>query len=198
MEKHYLEKKNQVNAFDVKIKNPEKIMTVKRYLNESLGENIKVESWADRHSTLVKAMNMEKIGSIVVLSLIILVASFNMMATLSLITIKKIKDIGVLRVLGLSINDTKKVLFAQAIIIGGRGTIFGIILGVSLVVIQNLFGFVKLPGDIYAMDILPMVLTIFDMAVIILICLILITIPGWFSARKVSNIEPIEAMRWVK
>ena len=191
-------KKNQVNAFDVKIKNPEKIMTVKSHLNESLGENIKVESWADRHSTLVKAMNMEKIGSIVVLSLIILVASFNMMATLSLITIKKIKDIGVLRVLGLSINDTKKVLFAQAIIIGGRGTIFGIILGVSLVVIQNLFGFVKLPGDIYAMDILPMVLTIFDIVIIILISLILIIIPGWFSARKVSNIEPIEAVRWVK
>ncbi len=191
-------KKNQVNAFDVKIKNQEKIMTVKRYLNESLGENIKVESWADRHSTLVKAMNMEKIGSIVVLSLIILVASFNMMATLSLITIKKIKDIGVLRVLGLSINDTKKVLFAQAIIIGGRGTIFGIILGVSLVVIQNLFGFVKLPGDIYAMDILPMVLTIFDIVIIILISLFLIIIPGWFSARKVSNIEPIEAVRWVK
>ena len=191
-------KKNQVNAFDVKIKNPEKIMTVKSHLNESLGENIKVESWADRHSTLVKAMNMEKIGSIVVLSLIILVASFNMMATLSLITIKKIKDIGILRVLGLSINDTKKVLFAQAVIIGGRGTIFGIFLGVSLVVIQNLFGFVKLPGDIYAMDILPMVLTIFDIVIIILISLILIIIPGWFSARKVSNIEPIEAVRWVK
>ena len=191
-------KKNQVNAFDVKIKNQEKIMTVKRYLNESLGENIKVESWADRHSTLVKAMNMEKIGSIVVLSLIILVASFNMMATLSLITIKKIKDIGILRVLGLSINDTKKVLFAQAVIIGGRGTIFGIFLGVSLVVVQNLFGFVKLPGDIYAMDILPMVLTIFDIVIIILISLILIIIPGWFSARKVSNIEPIEAVRWVK
>ena len=53
-------------------------------------------------------MNMEKIGSMIVLSLIILVASFNMMATLSLITIKKIKDIGILRVLGSSVNDTQK------------------------------------------------------------------------------------------
>ena len=143
-------------------------------------------------------MNMEKMGSMVVLSLIILVASFNMMATLSLITIKKIRDIGVLRVLGFSINDTRKVLFAQAIIIGGRGTFFGIFIGVGLVLLQNLLGFIKLPADIYAMDILPMVLTIFDMVIIILISLILITIPGWFSGRKVSNIEPIEAMRWVK
>ena len=143
-------------------------------------------------------MNMEKMGSMVVLSLIILVASFNMMATLSLITIKKIRDIGVLRVLGFSIKDTQKVLFAQAIIIGGRGTFFGIFIGVGLVLLQNLLGFIKLPADIYAMDILPMVLTIFDMVIIILISLILITIPGWFSGRKVSNIEPIEAMRWVK
>ena len=147
---------------------------------------------------MVTAMNMEKIGSLVVLSLIILVASFKMMATLSLITIKKIKDIGVLRVLGFSMNDTQKVLFAQAIIIGGRGTFFGIFIGVGLVLLQNLLGFIKLPADIYAMDILPMVLTIVDMVVIILISLFLITIPGWFSARRVSNIEPMEAIRWVK
>ena len=190
--------KNQVNAFDIKIKNPSKIMVVKKDLIESLGENIKIESWKDRHSTLVKAMNMEKMGSMIVLSLIILVASFNMMATLSLITIKKIKDIGILRVLGSSVNDTQKVLFAQAIIIGGKGTVCGIIIGVGFVLFQNLFGFIKLPGDIYAMDILPMVLTIFDMVIIISISLILITIPGWFSARKVLNLKPIEAIRWVK
>ena len=190
--------KNQVNAFDIKIKNPSKIMVVKKYLMELLGENIKIESWKDRHSTLVKAMNMEKMGSMIVLSLIILVASFNMMATLSLITIKKIKDIGILRVLGSSVNDTQKVLFSQAIIIGGKGTVCGIIIGVGFVLFQNLFGFIKLPGDIYAMDILPMVLTIFDMVIIISISLILIIIPGWFSARKVLNLKPIEAIRWVK
>ena len=190
--------KNQVNAFDIKIKNPSKIMVVKKDLMELLGENIKIESWKDRHSTLVKAMNMEKMGSMIVLSLIILVASFNMMATLSLITIKKIKDIGILRVLGSSVNDTQKVLFSQAIIIGGKGTVCGIIIGVGFVLFQNLFGFIKLPGDIYAMDILPMVLTIFDMVIIISISLILITIPGWFSARKVLNLKPIEAIRWVK
>ena len=190
--------KNQVNAFDIKIKNPSKIMVVKKDLMELLGENIKIESWKDRHSTLVKAMNMEKMGSMIVLSLIILVASFNMMATLSLITIKKIKDIGILRVLGSSVNDTQKVLFSQAIIIGGKGTVCGIIIGVGFVLFQNLFGFIKLPGDIYAMDILPMVLTIFDMVIIISISLILIIIPGWFSTRKVLNLKPIEAIRWVK
>ena len=191
-------KKNQINSFDIKIKNPEEIMAVKKDLIESLGKNIKIESWKDRHSTLVKAMNMEKIGSMIVLSLIILVASFNMMATLSLITIKKIKDIGILRVLGSKVSDIQKVLFAQAIIIGGKGTIFGIFFGVGFVLFQNLSGFIKLPGDIYAMELLPMSLTFFDLVIIISISFILIIIPGLFSFRKVANLKPIEAIRWVK
>ena len=190
--------KNQVNAIDIKIRNSAKILRVKKDLIELLGKNVKIESWEDRHSTLVKAMNMEKIGSMIVLSLIILVASFNMMATLSLITIKKIKDIGILRVLGSSVNDTQKVLFAQSIIIGGKGTVSGMLIGICFVLFQNVFGFIKLPGDIYAMDTLPMILTIFDMVLIISISLILITIPGFLSARKVSNLNLIEAIKWVK
>ena len=190
--------KNQVNAIDIKIRNSAKILRVKKDLIELLGKNVKIESWEDRHSTLVKAMNMEKIGSMIVLSLIILVASFNMMATLSLITIKKIKDISILRVLGLSVNDTQKVLFAQSIIIGGKGTVSGMLIGIFFVHFQNVFGFIKLPGDIYAMDTLPMMLTIFDMVLIISISLILITIPGFLSARKVSNLNLIEAIKWVK
>ena len=190
--------KNQIDFFDIKLKNPEKIIAVKRDLIQSLGKNFKIESWQDRHLTLVKAMNMEKIGSMIVLSLIILVASFNMMATLSLITIKKIKDIGIMRVLGFTLNDIQKVLFSQAIIIGGKGTLFGILFGVSLVSFQNLSGFIKLPGDIYAMDVLPMSLTLIDTLIIISISFILIIIPGWVSSRKISNLKPIEAIRWVK
>tara|TARA_Y100001970_G_scaffold289890_1_gene421652 strand:+ start:2257 stop:3429 length:1173 start_codon:yes stop_codon:yes gene_type:complete len=190
--------KNQINIFDIKIKNPAKIITVKNDLIQLLGENIKIESWKDRYSTLVKAMNMEKIGSMIVLSLIILVASFNMLATLSLITIKKIKDIGILRVLGFSLNDIQIIIFVQAIIIGGKGTITGVIIGIGFVILQNLFGFIKLPNDIYAMDILPMVLTIFDMIIILSISIILIAISGWSSARKILNLKPIEAIRWAK
>tara|TARA_B100000287_G_scaffold212772_1_gene200878 strand:- start:270 stop:1445 length:1176 start_codon:yes stop_codon:yes gene_type:complete len=191
-------RKNQLSAFDIKIKNPEKIIAVKESIIQLLGQNVIIESWEDRHSTLVKAMNMEKIASMIVLSLIFLVASFNMMATLSLITIKKIKDIGILRVLGSKISDIQKVLFAQAIIIGGKGTIFGIFFGVGIVLIQNLLGLIKLPGDIYAMELLPMILTFSDMLIIISISLLFIIIPGFFSAKKVSNLKPIKAIRWVK
>jgi lipoprotein-releasing system permease protein len=141
---------------------------------------------------------MEKIGSIIVLSLIILVASFNMVATLSLITIKKIKDIAILRVLGAKISDLRKVLFIQALIIGGGGGFIGILTGIGFIYLQNMFGFISLPSDIYAMDVLPMILSITDVLIVSLICFCFIIIPGWVSGKKVSKFDPIKALRWTK
>ena len=119
---------------------------------------------------LAKAMMMEKVGSIITLSLIILVASFNMSATLSLLTLKKIKDIAILRVLGARIKDLKKILIYQSFLIGGKGSLAGILIGLFLVTIQNIFGFILLPNDIYSMDTLPMILSLKDIVLTIFLC----------------------------
>ncbi|OUW79938.1 MAG: hypothetical protein CBD77_01270 [bacterium TMED217] len=186
------------NYLDIKIKDAGYEEIIKEKLNQLFNGNIKVQSWEDRHSTLVKAMKMEKIGSIIVLSLIILVASFNMVATLSLITIKKIKDIGILRLLGANLKDIRKILVSQALIIGSTGTLFGIFFGIIIVFFQNKLGVISLPNDIYAMDLLPMVLTFKDILIIFLICFFFIVIPGFFAGNKVSKFDPLEALRWTK
>ena len=189
---------SQTNFIDIKTKDDNRQKYLKKKISQLFDDKIKVESWKDRHATLVKAMNMEKIGSIIVLSLIILVASFNMTATLSLITIKKIKDIGILRVLGTKTSDLQRILFAQALIIGGKGTFIGIFFGIAFVYIQNMFGIIRLPSDIYAIDVLPMFLSFADLFIIALICFFFITLPGLSSGKKVSNFDPIEALRWIK
>ena len=127
-----------------------------------------------------------------------LVPTLDMTATLSLITIKKIKDIGILRVLGTKTADIQRILFTQALIIGGKGTFIGIFFGIAFVYIQNMFGIIRLPSDIYAIDVLPMVLSFADLFIITLICFFFITIPGLSSGKKVSNFDPIEALRWIK
>ena len=183
---------------DIKISNNDDEKYIMEKLNQLFEDNIKVQSWEDRHSTLVKAMKMEKFGSIIVLSLIILVASFNMVATLSLITIKKIRDIGILRLLGANLKDIRKILIVQAFIIGSVGTFFGIFFGIVVVFLQNNFGIISLPSDIYAMDVLPMILTIKDVLLITSICFVFIVIPGFFAGNKVSKFDPLEALRWTK
>ena len=189
---------SQTNFIDIKTKYHNRNKYIKKKIIQLFDSNIKVDTWEDRHATLVKAMKMEKIGSIIVLSLIILVASFNMVATLSLITIKKIKDIAILRVLGAKISDLRKVLFIQALIIGGGGGFIGILTGIGFIYLQNMFGFISLPSDIYAMDVLPMILSITDVLIVSLICFCFIIIPGWVSGKKVSKFDPIKALRWTK
>lgn len=186
------------NYLDIKIKNDSSKDYLKEEISQLFDSKITVQSWEDKHSTLVKAMKMEKIGSIVALSLIILVASFNMTATLSLLTIKKIRDIGILRILGANLKTVRKILIAQAFLIGSIGTIFGIFFGVGIVFLQNKFGIISLPNHIYAMDLLPMVLNIDDVLIIFLICFLFITISGLFAGNRVTNFDPLEALRWVK
>jgi len=189
---------SQNNYLDIKIKNGINKDYLKEKISQLFDDKVTVQSWEDKHSTLVKAMKMEKVGSIMALSLIILVASFNMAATLSLLTIKKIREIGILRILGANLRDVRKILIAQAFLIGSIGTILGISFGIGIVILQNKFGIISLPSHIYAMDLLPMVLTMKDVLTIFFICFFFITISGLFAGNRVSNFDPLEALRWVK
>ena len=141
---------------------------------------------------------MEKIGSIFVLSLIILVASFSMSSTLSLITIKKIKDIGILRLLGMRLGDIRKIIIFQTLIIGLKGLFWGMVCGVGLVSFQNFFNIISLPSDIYAMETLPMILTFKDFGMVFFINVFIILIAGISGGKKFLNHDPLELLKWVK
>ena len=141
---------------------------------------------------------MEKIGSIFVLSLIILVASFSMSSTLSLITIKKIKDIGILRLLGMKLGNIRKIIIFQTLIIGLKGLFWGMVCGAGLVSFQNFFNIISLPSDIYAMETLPMILTFEDIGMVFFINVFIIMIAGISGGKKFLNHDPLELLKWVK
>ena len=141
---------------------------------------------------------MEKIGSVVVLSLILLVASFSILSTIYLITIRKIKDLGILRFLGMKMDDVHHLIMYQALIIGFRGVCVGFILGVSVVLFQNIFKIISLPNDIYAMEVLPMFLSAEDIIIILFINVFFILSTGLYGARKFLKYDPLEMLKWVK
>ena len=141
---------------------------------------------------------MEKIGSIVVLSLILLVASFSILSTIYLITMRKIKDFGILRFLGMTIDDVQNIIRYQALIIGFKGVSIGFISGVSVVLFQNIFKIISLPNDIYAMEVLPMFLSVKDIVIILCINFFFILSIGFYGARKFLKYDPMEMLKWVK
>ena len=186
---------SNLKSLDVKVKNSSEISSVKERLVALLGAEKKVISWKDRNSALVSAIEMEKIGSIFVLSLIILVASFSMSSTLSLINMKKIKDLGILRLLGMKLVDIKKIIIFQTMIIGLKGLFWGMVCGIGLVSFQNFFSLISLPRHIYAMETLPMTLTYKNIVMIFFINVFIIMITGVFGSKKFLKHDPLELLK---
>ena len=185
-------------SLDVKISDVSKIEVVKAKVANTIDKGNKVNSWKERNTVLVSAIEMEKLGSIIVLSLIVVVASFSVISTISLITMKKIKDIGVLRLLGMELFNVKKIIIIQTIIIGLKGLILGLFFGVSFVLLQNNYELISLPSEIYAMEVLPMDIAFQDVLLVLIINILFIITAGFISSKKFLRTDPLETLKWVK
>ena len=188
---------NENQFIDIKIHHSSKIDEARMALSNIIDDQI-ISSWRDRNVALVGAIQMEKIGTVVVLSLILLVASFSILSTIYLMTIRKIKDLGILRFLGMKIGDVQYLIMYQALIIGFRGVCIGFISGVSVVLFQNIYKIISLPNDIYAMEVLPMFLYAEDFIIVLFINIFFIFSTGFYGARKFLKYDPLEMLKWVK
>ena len=116
---------------------------------------ISVKSWVELNQSLIQAMKMEKIGTSIILSLIFVVASFNLAISLSLNSIQNLKEIGVLKSIGASEKSIQNIIIIMGFKLAGIGVIIGIILALSFIYFQNKFGFISIPSEVYFMDFLP-------------------------------------------
>ena len=182
---------------DIKLNYSSKIDETRRALSNIIGGKV-ISSWRDRNMALVGAIQMEKIGSVIVLSLILLVASFSILSTIYLMTIRKMKDYGILRFLGMKMDDVHHLIMYQALIIGLKGICIGFITGISVVLFQNIFKIISLPNDIYAMEKLPMILSFEDIVIILIINIFFVLSTGFYGARKFLKYDPMEMLKWVK
>ena len=133
-----------------------------------------VSGWEDMHQTLFQAMQMEKLGSMVVLSLIVIVACFNIASTLTMLVLEKIREVGILKTIGFSQVRIGNIFRLQGIFIGGFGLLLGGGLGLLFVLGQERLGLIRLPETIYFVQSLPVAISLTDVITIFLICLTLI------------------------
>ena len=181
-------RKNNYDGIDIKIKEDSNPNIVKKSIKEII-PNSKTETWKELHNKLFSAMKLERIGSLIVLSLIVLVGCFNLSTTLMLITIQKIKQFGILSALGATKTIIRDIIIRQGIFTGSIGIILGLTIGLSAVLIQNIFGIIKLPGDIYFTSKLPMIIYFSDFILIALIALTMVSLSSVIAARRTSSIS---------
>ena len=178
-------RKNKYDGIDIRIKKESSLNDTKSDINSHFPD-INLETWKDLHSNLFSAMKLERIGSLIVLSLIVLVGCFNLSTTLMLVATQKIKQYGILSALGATKNMIRSIIIKQGVLTGTIGISIGITLGLFLVILQNIFGVIKLPGDIYFTSHLPMVFYFSDFLLILLISTTMVLFSSMIAARRTN------------
>lgn len=157
-----------------------------------------LRTWETDHAALLTAMKMEKLGSTVVLFLIILVASFNATSTMVMSVMEKYREIGILRSLGASRRFVRALFLRQGLLIGLTGVITGIGLGTGTVLLQAATSFIPGPGGLAADGALPMVLRWMDLLIVTAGAVTMNLVAAWYPARYAESISPAQAVNYEK
>jgi lipoprotein-releasing system permease protein len=189
------EQEQGVQGLDIKLGRVEDSWDVQRQLQERLGDGFVVETWYDQHADLYTAMALEKWGSLILLSLIILVASFNIVSTLIMVVMQKTPEIGILQSMGADSRMISGIFVRQGLWVGGVGVLVGTLTGYSICFLQIQYRFIKLPADIFFLDALPMELKWVDFLAVITVSLVICLFSTFYPARKASRLLPVEALR---
>jgi len=192
-----LDMPNQISAIAIKLDNLYLADKVKEELYAPLGPGYVLKTWIQANQNFFAALKLEKLTMFIILTLIILVASFNIISTLIVMVVEKTKDIGVLKALGMPSSTIRKIFTYEGLIIGSLGIIFGTAGGILLCLLIKKYQFVKLPQDIYYIDKLPVSLMLWpDIILIILAAMMITLVSTVYPAGKASQLKPVEALRY--
>ncbi len=161
-------------------------------------EEWELRTWETGHADLLTAMKMEKLGSTVVLFLIILVASFNATSTMVMSVMEKYREIGILRSLGATGRFIRVLFLRQGLLIGLVGVGVGVGLGVAISLSQMTYHFIPGPQGLYTEGGLPMDLRWLDVLVVTVGALAMCLGAAWYPARTASSIAPGQAVNYQK
>jgi lipoprotein-releasing system permease protein len=156
------------------------------------------------NKNLFAALKMERRVMFIILSLIVLVAAFNIITTLIMVVMEKSKDIAILKSMGATSKSIMKIFVFQGLVIGGIGTLLGTLAGLLVAFnlgdisrfVENLFGFKILPGDVYYLSELPSKVNYGDVAIIVVGTLLISFIATIYPSRNASRLDPAEAIRY--
>lgn len=155
-----------------------------------------VTTWIELNQPLFAALSLEKKAMFVILVLIVLVAAFNIISTLTMIVMDKTKEIGILRSMGMQGRAIRRVFVYQGALIGGVGTTLGCLAGLGAALLLARYRFISLPGEVYFIDTLPVSIDPLNIALIIGASLVISLAATLYPARQAAAMMPVDAIRY--
>ncbi len=187
---------------DVLVQNPRSVPAVAQSLQTALQsrlggtEKIRVLTWEDENRNLVDTMNLERIGSFIVLALIVLVASFNVLVSLTLGVVEKRRDIAVLLAMGLAPADIRTIYLLQGLTLGVVSVLAGVLLGVGLCLGQINYHWISFNmAEGYLVPSLPMEIVVMDVVLVAVVGLALASTAALYPASRAARTNVSDAIR---
>ena len=189
-------KPGRIDGIDIRCANVDETDDVRSALTKQFGNHFHILSWYDLHRELYTVMKLERWGAYIVLCLIIAVASFNLLGSLTMTVIEKTRDIGILKSLGATNEHIKKIFFYQGFFVGLAGIVLGLILGLTVVYLQYRYHLFPLDPTVYIISAIPVEVRLTDVLVIALAAVALCAFASRYPANRAAKLNPVEAIRW--
>ncbi len=194
---------NNDRILEIYLKNPQNIENQKFIVQKIFPDEF-VNSWADTNSSLFSALKVERNVMFIILSLIIIVAAFNIISGLTILVKNKTRDIAILKSIGVLNKSIVKIFFLVGVIIGTSATIFGIFLGVifSMYVenlrqfLSNVFDISLFPEEIYFLSTMPSEINPSSIFLISLCSILITIIVSIFPALKAAKLDPVQSLKY--
>ena len=190
-------------SLEIYLDNPQNIEYQKTLVQNNFPDDL-VYSWSDMNRSLFSALKIERNVMFIILSLIIIVAAFNIISGLTILVKNKTRDIAILKSIGVLNKSIIKIFFLIGVTIGTSATIFGIVLGVTFSIyienfrqlLSSIFNISLFPEEIYFLSTMPSEINLFSIFIISLCSITITVIVSIFPALKAAKLDPIKALKY--
>ena len=178
---------NEYSACEIKTAIGINLLTLQANLQQLLGKEYKVQTKFEQNQSLYTTMKVEKWVIYAVLTLILLIAAFNMISALTMLVLEKQKDISILQSMGAGRDMILKIFLSEGLLLGGIGAVAGIIMALIISFLQLKFKLIKLEGGSFLIDYFPVELNAADFLLVSATVAIIAFFASWFPAQKASK-----------
>jgi lipoprotein-releasing system permease protein len=164
-------------------------------LRVTLDAPVRAVDWQEQNRSLYSALKLEKLGMGVILLLIVVVAAFNIVGTLTMVVADKTREIGILRAMGMPARSIRRIFLIQGVLVGAVGTGGGLLLGLGVATLIERYQLIALDPSIYFIDHLPVATQPLDVLMIVVASLAIASLATLYPAAQAARMYPVDAIR---
>jgi len=181
------ERNNEVSSIEIKLKDEGQMIALQEQLQKVLGGKYMVKNRLQQQEFLYKILNTEKLAVFLILTFIMIIATFNIIGSLSMLMLDKKKDISTLRSLGCSVQDIQSLFFKKSMLTIILGTGIGLFIGLGLAFLQQTFGFISMGGGSFVINTYPIAIAFNDVVLVSVTVFIIGVLASWYPAKLLGR-----------